>query len=102
MRAIIDEIEDAASHAHSIANGHDPMVVIIIAAASMRVISMDQGWDIKPNVPKLSLHRSKVPAMSNCRCHDSWRIGCYREPARVYSRARSLPGIATRALWMVQ
>src|SRR6266566_1376499 len=102
MRTIIDEIKDAASHPCSIANGHNPMIIIVVAAACMGAISTDQCRDIEPHIPILTLHRSKVPAISNCCSYDSWRSGCYREPARVYSSAWSLPGIATWPLWMVQ
>src|SRR6266516_2649475 len=43
------------------------MVIIVVAVASMRVKGMNQCRSIERHIPKLTLYRSKVPAVNNCR-----------------------------------
>src|SRR5437016_5075455 len=95
MRAIVDKIEDATSRSCSTAHGDNPVVVIVVSVAGMRIVGLHEGWGVEPDIAIAALHCHVIWAAANRCRHSSWR--CHRdgEPTRV-GGACCLSRVATR------
>src|SRR2546421_9953953 len=90
MRAIVDKIEDATSRSCSTAHGDNPVVVIVVSVAGMRVVGMHEGRGVERDIAIAALHCHVIRATTNRCRHRSWRCHRDSEPARIGCRTSGL------------
>src|SRR6266480_5180078 len=86
MRAIVDKIEDATSRSCSTAHGDNPVVVIVVSVAGMRIVGLHEGRGVEPDIAIAALHCHVIRAATNRSRHSSWRCRRDSEPVRTGCR----------------
>src|SRR5258708_38254657 len=95
LRAIVDKIKDAASQSCGTAHGDNPVVIIVVSVAGMRVVGMHEGRGVERDIPIAALHGSVIRASAHRCRHSSWRCHRHSEPPKTGGGADGLTPVAT-------